>query len=100
MTERGEGTVSERWPDGRVGLTVPEATKLWRRIRRPLISEGVYRGKCKRGQLQAAGVAITDGPRFQTDLDSLLAYFDRDIAEARERIDAALEERRKDLEGQ
>ena len=93
------GHLSQRWPDGRVELTVTEAADVWRTVGAVAMTPGIYRRQCKSGEMQARGIAISQGPRFMTDLDSLLGFFDRELAGMRERLDALMEERRQDLEG-
>ena len=98
MTLLGEcETVSERLPDGRVLLTVPEAAQVWRIIGNIAISASVYRRKCRAGVIRNLGIDVTDGPRYLTDLDSLLDYFDREMREMRKRLEIALAERRQAL---
>ena len=97
MVAWGRDDVRVRMPDGKVLLSVPEAAELWRKLGNPPMSPSIYRRRCQSGELTALGVEISEGPRFLTDLDSLLAYFDRGINEARKRVDAALEQRRREL---
>jgi hypothetical protein len=86
--------VAVRMPDGKVLLTVPEAAAVWQRIGNPTISVDMYRRKCQTGKIQALGIEVSEGPRFLTDLDSMLAYFDRELAAMRSRLDDALAERK------
>ena len=95
---RGVVEVAERMPDGRVLLTVPEAAEVWRRIGNITVTPGIYRRRCKTGEMHRAGVDVSKGPRFLTDLDSLLSYFDRELADMRLRLDEALAERRQEVE--
>jgi hypothetical protein len=99
MVDAGSERVSIRMPDGQVLLTVPEAAEVWRRIGNIAISPGIYRRKCRSGELEVLGIEVSEGPRFLTDLDSLLAYFDREMHEMRKRLDMALAERREMLAG-
>ena len=92
------GDTSVRMPDGQVLLTVPEAAELWKRIGSVNITPGIYRRKCKSGELQASGIRISDGPRFLTDLDSLLDYFESEWVSIGEKLREAQEERRRQLE--
>ena len=94
------GNLSQRWPDGRVELTVAEAAEVWRAISAVSMTAGIYRRQCKSGEMQARGIAISAGPRYMTDLDSLIGFFDRELTRMRERLDDILEERRKELAGQ
>ena len=98
MTLLGEcETVSERLPDGRVLLTVPEAAQVWGSIRGISISASAYRRRCDNGVIRGLGIDVSDGPGFLTDLDSLLDYFDRETRDMRKRLDIALEDRRQTL---
>lgn len=93
------GHLSQRWPDGRVELTVREAAEVWCMVGAIAMTAGIYRRQCKSGEMQARGIAISEGPRYMTDLDSLLAFFDRELTGMRGRLDGLMEERRRDLGG-
>lgn len=88
--------VPQRMPDGKIYLTVPEAVKLWRTVGSAVMTERIYRRQCRAGELQEKGIAISEGPRFMTDLDSLLAYFDRELQAMRDRLDGIMETWRRD----
>lgn len=86
--------VAVKMPDGKVLLTVPEAAAVWRRIGSISMSEATYRRRCQSGDIQAIGIAVSEGPRYLTDLDSLLLYFDRELTAMRGRLEEAIAERR------
>jgi len=92
------GVDSVRMPDGKVLLTVPEAAALWARVGNIAITPGIYRRRVRSGHMAAVGVDVSDGPRYMTDLDSLLAYFERELVEMQARMDVIMDERRRDLE--
>lgn len=82
-------------------LNVTEAAALWRGITGEQLTPDSYESRCASGELDAKGIAVTlvGGVTWLTDMDSLLAYLDRTIAQQHERIKDALEERRIELEG-
>jgi len=90
--------VSTRMADGNVLLTVAEAAALWREVGSVSMSDSTYRRLCKEGAIKARGIDVSGGPRFLTDMDSLLACFDREITLMRERLDVKLAERKVELE--
>ena len=98
MGQTKEDAVPVRMPDGKVLLTVPEAAKLWRDLGHMPMSAAIYRRRCRSGELAALGVEVSEGPRFLTDLDSLLSYFAAALKDFQERVEAAIAERQRYLE--
>ena len=97
MNVKETDAMARRMGDGRVLLTVPEAAALWQAIGNIAMSPGVYRRRCKAGVMRDLGVDVSEGPPFLTDLDSLLAYFDRELRAMCVRCDEALAGRREEL---
>lgn len=82
-------------------LTVIEAVSIWNVITGDRLTPDEYQEMCASGTLQEKGVKVMTqgGPSLFTDVDSLLAYLQRDIREQYLRVKAAVEERRLELEG-
>ena len=88
---------AQRWENGEVKLTVPEAAELWRRVGSVSMSEQAYRRRCQKGIIQALGIDVSRGPQHMTDLDSLIAYFDHEVAAMRTRLEVVKRERKAEL---
>jgi hypothetical protein len=98
-----ERTMAEEFPAARelMYLTMAEAAALLAEITGGEVTPQLYAARCASGELERLGVNLLAGGegKWLTDLDSLLAYLDRDISRQYERIKEALEERRFELEG-
>lgn len=84
-----------------VYLNAFEAAQMWRDITDEHLTHEMYVEKCVAGDLQEKGVDVRqgDGGAWLTDMDSLLAYFERETAAQMRRIGEMLEERRLELGG-
>ena len=95
--------MAEELPEARevTYLNMTEAAALWAGITGDDVTPQAYEARCASGELERLGISLLAGVdgKWLTDMDSLLAYLDRDIAGQCERVKEALEERRLELEG-
>ncbi len=97
MRSRGGELPGFTMPNGQRMLSTTEAAQLWTEIMGAPMSKSTYWRMLSRGEIEALGILTSAEGQKYTDLDSLIAYFQRHAREIAARADTAMKARRRDL---